>query len=62
VDADQLFVHTLEDLERYTASADEYEVLMSAAMLRKLLLDKGRRDYNELQLPYHGGRQVLCCL
>ncbi len=42
MDPDQLFLHTLEDLERRTAAADEYEVLMSAALLRKLLLDKGR--------------------
>lgn len=42
VDADRLFLHTLEDLERRTAATDEYEVLMSAALLRKLLLDRTR--------------------
>ena len=42
MDVDRLFVHTLRDLERRTAAADEYEVLMSAALLRKLILDKGR--------------------
>ena len=39
VDADRLFLQTLEDLERRTTATDEYEVLMSAALLRKLLLD-----------------------
>jgi hypothetical protein len=42
VDVDRLFVHTLRDLERRTAANNEYEVLMSAALLRKLLLDQGR--------------------
>jgi hypothetical protein len=42
VDDDQLFVHTLRDLERRTAATDEYEVLLSAALLRKLLLDQER--------------------
>jgi hypothetical protein len=32
----------LNDLERRTTTADEYEVLMSAALLRKLLLDGTR--------------------
>lgn len=40
MDAEKLFVNTLRDLERRTAATDEYEVLMSAALLRKLLLDK----------------------
>ena len=39
VDADRLFLHTLEDLEWRTTATDEYEVLMSGALLRKLLLD-----------------------
>ena len=39
VDADRLFPHILDDLERRTTATDEYEVLMSAALLRKLLLD-----------------------
>lgn len=42
VDADRLFVHTLSDLEQRTAATDEYEVLLSAALLRKLLLDQPR--------------------
>jgi hypothetical protein len=42
VDIDRLFVHTLSDLEERTASTDEYTVLMSAALLRKLLLDGSR--------------------
>jgi hypothetical protein len=42
VDANQLFVRTLRDLERRSVSTDEYEVLMSAGLLRKLLLDGGR--------------------
>lgn len=42
VDVDQLFIHTLRDLERRTAATDEYEVLLSAALLRKLLLDQER--------------------
>ncbi len=42
MDADRLFLRTLEDLERRTTVTDEYEVLMSAALLRKLLLDKTR--------------------
>ena len=42
MDVDWLFLHTLDDLERRTTAADEYEVLMSAALLRKLLLDQTR--------------------
>ena len=42
VDIDQLFVCTLDDLEQRTTATDEYEVLMSAALLRKLLLDQTR--------------------
>jgi hypothetical protein len=42
LDVDRLFFHTLRDLERRTVATDEYEALMSAALLRKLLLDKGR--------------------
>ena len=42
MDVNQLFVHTLRDLERRTAATDEYEVLLSAALLRKLLLDQDR--------------------
>lgn len=42
MDVDRLFVYTLRDLQRRTGATDEYEVLMSAALLRKLLLDKER--------------------
>jgi hypothetical protein len=42
VDVDRLFAYTLSDLERRAAATDEYEVLMSAALLRKLILDQGR--------------------
>ncbi len=42
VHVDQLFLHTLDDLERRTTTTDEYEVLMSGALLRKLLLDGTR--------------------
>jgi hypothetical protein len=42
VDANRLFLHTLDDLEQKLASADEYDVLMAAALLRKLLVDGGR--------------------
>lgn len=37
---DQLFIRTLEALEAKLESNDEYEVLMIAALLRKLLMDK----------------------
>lgn len=40
MDAEQLFLHTLRDLEERMHSTDEYTVLMSAALLRKLLFDK----------------------
>ncbi len=39
MDADDLFIRTLSDLERRTTVTDEYEALMSAGLLRKLLLD-----------------------
>ena len=39
MDTDQLFLRTLDDLERRTVTTDEYEALMSAAYLRKVLLD-----------------------
>ncbi len=38
--ADQLFLRTLEDLDRRTTVADEYEALLAAGLLRKLLLDE----------------------
>ena len=40
MEADRLLFHTLRDLEQRTAATDEYELLMSAALLRKLLLDE----------------------
>jgi hypothetical protein len=42
VDVEELFIRTLRDLEQGITSSDEYEVLMSAALLRKLLVDGGR--------------------
>ena len=42
MDADRLFVYTLSDLEQRVIAKDEYTVLMSAALLRKLLLDQNR--------------------
>jgi hypothetical protein len=38
--ADQLFLRTLEDLDRRTMVGDEYEALLAAGLLRKLLLDE----------------------
>jgi hypothetical protein len=38
--ADRLFLRTLEDLDRRTTVADEYEALLAAGLLRKLLLDE----------------------
>ena len=40
MDPDRLFFHTLGDLESRASAADEYEVLMAAGLLRKLLLDE----------------------
>lgn len=42
MDAQDLFMHTLSDLEKRIESTDEYDVLMAAALLRKLLVDGGR--------------------
>jgi hypothetical protein len=43
MDADQLFIATLDDLEaRSEPGRDEYNVLGTAALLRKLLLDSSR--------------------
>jgi hypothetical protein len=39
VDPDALFLRTLDDLEQRIVATDEYEVLLAAALLRKLLLD-----------------------
>ncbi len=36
----QLFIHTLQNLENNLKSDDEYDTLMIALLLRKLLLDK----------------------
>lgn len=38
--ADELFLRTLEDLDRRTTVADEYEALLAAGLLRKLLLEE----------------------
>jgi hypothetical protein len=51
VEVDQLFVRTLDDLERRTNATDEYEVLMSTALLRKLLLD-GTRLTDQVNRKY----------
>lgn len=40
MDRDQLFISTFEDLEVRLKSQEEYEILMIAGLLRKLLLDK----------------------
>jgi len=40
MDNDQLFIRSLEDLENRLKSQDEYEILMIAGLLRKLLLDE----------------------
>jgi hypothetical protein len=39
VDINNLFLHTIRDLEQRSTASDEYEVLMAAVLLRKLLLD-----------------------
>jgi hypothetical protein len=39
VQADDLFLRTLEDLDRRARTTDEYEALGAAALLRKLLMD-----------------------
>jgi hypothetical protein len=40
MDAGQLFIRTLIDLEKRVTATDEYEVLLSAGLLRKLLMDQ----------------------
>jgi hypothetical protein len=35
----QLFLSTLADLERRAAATDEYEALLAASLVRKLLMD-----------------------
>lgn len=40
MDADRLFIRTLADVERRIEETDEYEVLLIAGLLRKLLLDE----------------------
>jgi hypothetical protein len=39
MDPDALFIRTLRDLEQKASSSDEYEVLLAAGLLRKLLMD-----------------------
>lgn len=51
MDVEDLFLYTLQDLERRISSIHEYDVLMSAALLRKLLLD-GRRLTDEVNRTY----------
>jgi hypothetical protein len=51
VDAQNLFTHTLSDLEKRIESTDEYDVLMAAALLRKLLVD-GERLMDQVNRPY----------
>lgn len=41
MEAERLFVHTLDDLRRRVESEQEYDVLMLAGLLRKLILDGG---------------------
>ena len=36
---DELFLRTVQDLQQRSTSTDEYELLIAAALLRKLLLD-----------------------
>ena len=38
---EQLFIRTIEDLDNKLNSTDDYEILMIAGLLRKLLLDGG---------------------
>lgn len=40
MDADELFIRTLADLDDRTDTKDEYEALLSAGLIRKLLLDQ----------------------
>jgi hypothetical protein len=49
---DELFLHTLDDLEEHTApGASEYQVLMSSGRLRKLLLDGGQSLVDQVNRP-----------
>jgi hypothetical protein len=40
MEPDRLFCHTLDDLAARAVSEDEYDVLFSAALVRKLLMDE----------------------
>lgn len=40
IDPERLFLRTLSDLEQRASATDEYEVLLAAGLLRKLLLDE----------------------
>lgn len=42
LDANRLFLNTIEDIEQRITATDEYTVLMSGALLRKLFLDQSR--------------------
>jgi hypothetical protein len=39
MDPTPLFLRTLDDLQQRSEATDEYEVLLAAALLRKLLID-----------------------
>jgi hypothetical protein len=39
MDRDRLFLETISDLERRTRSTDEYDYLIAAGLIRKLLID-----------------------
>ena len=40
MDANELFRRTMDDLDARTTATDEYEALMAAGLLRKLLMDQ----------------------
>ena len=42
MDAPNLFIHTLDELEERIETAREYDAIMASALLRKLLIDGGR--------------------
>lgn len=48
---DQLFIKTLDDINRTIDTGDEYEILRSTALLRQMLLD-GRRLVDEVNRKY----------
>ena len=48
MDADSLFVETLEDLHRSIYTMDEYAVLRASHLIRQLLLDGGNSLVNQV--------------